>query len=64
MNLAVGVLCCREGNLSTAVAAIKFMTETVGNENLEIAKEVQTALKLRTSQRLKILSQVLSICKA
>jgi len=58
MNLAVGVLCCREANLSTAVAAIKFMKETVDNENLEIAKEVQTALKLLTSQRLKILSQV------
>jgi hypothetical protein len=34
------------------------MMETVGNENSEIAKEVQTALKLRISQRLKILLQV------
>jgi hypothetical protein len=42
INLAVGVLCCREANLLIAFAAIKFMMETVGNENSEIAKEVQT----------------------
>jgi hypothetical protein len=59
MNLAVGVLCCREANLLTAVAAIKFMMETVGKENSEISEEVQTALELLISQRLKILSQVL-----
>jgi hypothetical protein len=57
MNLAVGVLCCREANLLTAFAATKCMMETVGNENSEIYKEVQTALKLRISQWLKILSR-------
>ena len=59
MNLAVGALCCREANLLTAVAAIKFMMETVGNENSEMAREVKTALELRISQRFKNLSQVL-----
>ena len=56
-NLAVGPKCCREENLLTAVAAIKFMMETVGNENSEIARDVQTALELRISHRLNNLSQ-------
>jgi hypothetical protein len=40
MNLAVGALCCRETNLLTAIAAIKFMMETVGDEDSEMATEV------------------------
>ena len=35
------------------------MMETLGNENSEMAREVQTALELRISQRFKNLSQVL-----
>jgi hypothetical protein len=59
MNLAVGPLCCREANILTAVAAIKFMMETLGSEYSKIAREVQTTLELRISQRPKNLSQVL-----
>ena len=35
------------------------MMETIGNENSEIAWDVQTPLELRISQRLETLSQVL-----
>jgi hypothetical protein len=38
-NLAVDALCCKEANLLTAVAAIKFMLEILGNENSEVARK-------------------------
>jgi hypothetical protein len=63
MNLAVGPLCCREGNLLTACAAITFVMETVGNENSEIAREVQTALEL-FHRGSKICHRFFSTCKA
>jgi hypothetical protein len=44
------VLCCKEATVFTADAAIKCMMEYFGNENSEIARELQTALKLHISQ--------------
>ena len=51
LKLAVNALCCKEANPVTADAAIKFMMETLGNENSETARELQMALKLRFFQR-------------
>jgi hypothetical protein len=53
------VLCCKEATLLIADATIKFVMETVGNENSEIARELHTALKLRISEMRTNLSQVL-----
>jgi hypothetical protein len=40
--LAVYALCRKDANLLTAGAVIKFMIGTLGNENSEIARELQT----------------------
>jgi hypothetical protein len=49
VKLGVGALCCKEANLLTADAVIKFMMETVGNQNSEMATELHTVSKLRIS---------------
>jgi hypothetical protein len=53
------VLCRKEATLLIADAAIKFVMETLGNENSEIVREMHTALKLHTSDMHTNLSQVL-----
>jgi hypothetical protein len=53
------VLCCIEAALLIADAAIKFVMETLGNENSEIARELHTAMKLCISEMRTNLSQVL-----
>jgi len=55
----VHVLCHKEATLLIADAAIKFVMETLGNENSEIVREMHTALKLRISDMRTNLSQVL-----
>jgi len=53
------VLCRKEATLLIADAAIKFVMETLGSENSEIARELHTALKLHISELHINLSQVL-----
>jgi hypothetical protein len=53
------VLCRKEASLLITDAAIKFVLETLGNENSEIARELHAGLKLRISEMHTNLSQVL-----
>jgi hypothetical protein len=57
IKLAVDAL--RRKDLLTADVAIKFMMETLGNENSEIVRELQMVLKLRISHRRTRVVQVL-----
>ena len=47
LKLAVNALCCKEAKPLTADAVIKFVMETLDNEDSETARELQMALKLR-----------------
>ena len=59
IKLAENGQCPKEANLLTADVAIKFMMETLGNENSEIVRELQMASTLRVSHRRTSLLQVL-----
>jgi hypothetical protein len=58
-KLAVDMLYCKETNLLIAGAVIQLMMVTLGNENSELAIELQLSLKLHISQRHTNLSQVI-----